>query len=477
MTPTKTLRVGLVNPVEHLHPWENVDFVNLIAGWQVFETPFAQALKGQHPVPLLFAGPLRQESTLGDQTAYSGRLRKDIHFSDGTPLTADHVATSLSRNVAFSNLATVKAQGDRVFFYTRTVNERLDSAMVTIDRAVVLEKNGRALGTGAYMLDPASTPEHLLLVRNPHFSNPAPIECIEFKTYPRNDDGHPEKLLYAVRAGDVDFTSFLLREEIQNLDSVRKSFALGSSTALLYFNTTRPLFRQALARRAMAQAINRHEIASLFYTNPLAYVASGVLPPAMEQIDDNVHFDIDRAKTLLDEAGITPPSQPLSLMTIWGQRPYLPNPQKAAALIADQLGQLGFQISVEPTSSIDEYFQRAAQGNYDLALAGWIPDTPHSIDFLDVIYGSSAIPGGGVSVMNGVNLARLNSGPIDAALAAFRDKPSPNNRDTLAELMRQELPVLGLIYGPDVIVSSWRVKNVHSAFLTQPFFHNLDLLE
>ena len=80
----KVLRIGLISAVQNLDPSRAQDFVSLMAVAQIFERPFAVAESGQPAMPILFREGLQAESS--DQTVFSGAVREDILFSDGTPL-------------------------------------------------------------------------------------------------------------------------------------------------------------------------------------------------------------------------------------------------------------------------------------------------------------------------------------------------------------------------------------------------------
>src|SRR5262245_30285177 len=116
MPAIKTLRVGTLAPVNRLDPREAQDFVTALAIQQVFETPYTQpTAPGSPPEPLLFQERLRQE-TSSEVAVYSAAVRSGVRFSDGTPLTARHVAESLAKASTFREQAGVEAQGERLFF-------------------------------------------------------------------------------------------------------------------------------------------------------------------------------------------------------------------------------------------------------------------------------------------------------------------------------------------------------------------------
>lgn len=472
---TKVLRVGLVSPVQGRDPRGTIDFVNIIVLWQMFETLYAPAVGDQNPPPLLLKEPLRPETTSGANRIFTGGVVDGLKFWDGTIVTGQNIVDCLRRNRTFAVAADAEARGDRIAITTKRADIRLDRMLTRLDLSVVVERNRDVLGTGAYMPAADSTPGRLHLVRNPHYRKPAAIDEIEFVVYPRDKDGNAEELRRAIREDRVDFTTFLHRDETQDLNAVRKSFELGTSTALLFFNTERAPLNDTRVRKAIARAIDRVAITRMFYTVPLAHVATGLLPPALGRLPDGITYHLDSAKALLAEAGVKAGRKPLTLLVIWGPRPYLPRPSLVAETIVQQLRQLGFTFEVEVAGSVQDYFERTARGDYDMVLAGYIPDTPHAADFLDVILSSERVPDGKKTVLSSANLSRWRNQAMDAELARFRVEASPASRTAISRMLGEEVPLLPLMYGPTVVVHSWRLKNYPSSFFAQPFFSTMDL--
>lgn len=468
------LRMGIVSPVSSIDPWGSVDFVNLLALWQLFETPYSPGPAGASPAPLLFAEPLQRRSSAGARHTYVAPMRRDVKFWDGTPLTAEHVRDCLRRTESFSALAEIEARGDEVSITTRQDEARLDVVLTQPGFWIALRKDGAALGTGAYMPAPDSTPSRLHLVRNPHFRHAVGIPELEFTVYPRSPDGSARELRRAVEEGRVDFTSFLRWDEAQGLPSSRVSSELGTSVAMLYFNTERPPLGDARVRRAFAHAIDRMALSSLCFPQPLAHTATGLLPPALGRLPDGVSHNFAIAKALLAEAGVRPGGRPLRMFVIWAPRPYLPRPREVAEALKSQLGKLGVAIEVRVATSLADYFEGAARGDYDLVLAGYVADTPYAIDLLDAVLGSEHIPGVDKTVLTNVNLSRFVSPAIDAELARLR---ATRTSDTfkLGELLRAELPLVPLLFGATTVVHSWDLGNCPPSFMASPFFYRMKL--
>lgn len=477
MAETKTLRVGALTPVTTLNPREAQDFVSALAVLQVFETPFAQPSEaGRSPEPVLFQERLRQEPPADGNPVYSAAVRPDLRFSNGTPLTARHVAESLAKAATFREQADVEARDDRVFFRLKRPNARFDLVLARRFCGVTLETGGALLGSGPYMASPGSTPERMRLVRNPHHRKPPAIDEIVFQAYPPDAQGKPEALLAAIEAGEVDFTNILSREDITRLKSVRRWTEPGSSTAILYMNTERPGLDDPRVRRAIAQSVDRMEIAKMFYSSALAFAATNLLPPMLGRGSDGLTFDPSRARTLLATPGVKKPER-LRLLLIYGPRPYLPNPRRVGEHIAAQIEKLGIGVDLVPTADSQEYYAKAQRGEYDLALAGWIADTLDPVDFLEATLGSESIPTPHRKTVVGANLSRWKDPETDATLTRLRQEPREDLRTAFLRRIGDEAPLLPLLYGATIVAHSWKVKNLSPSPLGKPSFAELDLQE
>jgi ABC-type transport system substrate-binding protein len=471
VAPRKTLRVGIVARVHSLDPREARDLVSTLAVQQIFETAYAVPRGEGAAPPVLFAGPLVEEA--GGRR--SAAVQPGILFSDGTPLTAAFIAASLNKVEAVREQARVEAAGDRVTFTLLKPNPRFDLALTLNHSAIVLEKDGRQLGTGAFIPAPGSTLDAVRLVRNPHGRARPALDEIALTIYPPNQDGRPEALIRAVEAGEVDFTTMLSRTDAGEVKGVRKAFQPSNSTASLYFNTERPELRSAEVRRALALAVDRIAVTEVSYSNALAFAATSLLPPMMGTFRDGISPDAEKARALFAQA---PPPRPsrLRMLTVWAPRPYVPHPRPVAEAISRQLAVLGIQVEIVTPRNSDEFFRSCERGDYDLALGGWVADTPDPADFLESNLHSEHIqsPNAGRGVGH-INLARFRSAAMDEALRRFREDPTPENRAAVLQIVAREVPLLPLMYGPTVVVSAWRVKNVDVSPLGVPHFEHFDI--
>ena len=321
---TKLLTVGTQMPAQGIHPREARDSLGAWVLQQVIESPLQASATDEPPTPRLLRSIPERQPSAGD-ARYTAEVRSDITFSDGTPLTAEHVARSLASVPFFDRQVAVEATGQDVVFTLKREFARLDLLLTHANCGVYLEKQGHFLGTGAFEIASDATPEAFHLTRNPRHRNDVSIDEVLFKTYEPDAAGKPEALMKALESGEVQLTAELSREDVEHVAGVRKSIMPGTSTAILYFNTEKTALANAEVRRGLALALDRLELATLSYSNALAFAASGLLPRTMTRSRDSLHYDLAGAEKLLASAG---KPAGLRLMTpCWRLKGFKPSPK------------------------------------------------------------------------------------------------------------------------------------------------------
>jgi ABC-type transport system substrate-binding protein len=470
----QVLRVGILTPIPSMNPREARDLLSSLVLSQIYETPYVPPRTDGPAQPVLFDGALNREYSREGKEILSATLRTGITFSDGTPLTARHVATSLARVEALRGRVAIEAREEQVAFTLSRPNPRFDLSLTLIHCGVVLETGAGLLGTGPFVPAPDATRASMRLLKNPRFRRRVALDEIVFKVFPPDRDGHPTALIQAIEKGDVDFTSMLSRTDAAAVAGVKKSIQPSSSTALLYFNAERPALANPSLRRAMAMAIDRVALAEVSYANPLAFAATSLIPPVMGAAQDDLGHDLPKARALLAQPDVSRPPR-LRLFVVWAPRPYLPNPQPVAELIVKQLAAVGIDVQVVVPANSEEYAKTCERGDYEMVLGGWIADTPDPADFLEANLSSERIlrPGGGGVDCH--NFARLRSPSVDAALQRFREAPGDATRSAVFKVLAEEAPLVPLMHGPTVVIHAWRVKNVEVSPMGVPAFANFTL--
>lgn len=473
----KVLRVGVTAPPVSLDPKQALDNVSGLVCSQVFETPYAVPPGGAAPQPRLFAAPLRSDGP----NVWSATIRPGAVFSDGTAVTAALAAASLAKVKSLTERASITAHGDRVVFTLKRPDALLETALSQVFCAVALEKGGKFLGSAPYMPAPAATMNAMVLVRNPRYSRPAPIEEIRFQVFRPTSDGGVSGLLNAVKRGDIDFTNGIPSADLSQVDhlpAVAVDVGPGKATGILFFQTEKPgPLRDPKVRRAIALAIDRAELSRRFFGGDPGFAARSLLPPAMSGGEtDGLAFDPAAAQALLAEAQVGKTVE-LDLLETWTSRPYAPNPAGICRAVAEMLGKIGIRVKVVPSGGTTAFFERTEKGDFDMVLAGWIADTHEPVDFLEAQMASWSVPTPGSRCGSCNNFGRYRSRAVDAALAAWREKRNAASLATVLYAAREDVPFVPLLNGPSVTVLSRRVKGFKASPLSTTFFSSFDLVE
>jgi ABC-type transport system substrate-binding protein len=455
----KIVRVGVVSSISKLDPRDSADHVSSLVLAQIFETPYVTDGAGSGASPCLFE-PLKQESV--DGLHYSAAVRPNVRFSDGTVLTADIAARALRGAGVLAKRATVEVRGDRVWFTLAARNPRFELTLAQSGCAIVLDKGLQFHGTGPFMFEQRpnlrllQTASSIRLVRNPQYRGQSHVDEVEFVVLPADADGSPRKIVEALRHAEIDLTTSLPVSDlsVHQLTGFSPVVKPANSTAMLFLNRERRLLRETSMRRGIAAALDVHEIASKSYDrNPMAFVAGSVLPPSMWRSATPPSADRIEAKRLIEASGGK--GAKLTLAMPWAPRPYLPKPMAAAEAVRTQLAAVGIEVSIVETKSSDDFMTTLSGGRFDLALAGWIADTTDPADFYEALLWSRSI-----GDENGSNNSRWNDPATDDALARFREHPTEENRQRIESIVRDEAPLIPLIYGQSTVIHARRLRNV-----------------
>ena len=144
-------------------------------------------------------------------------------------------------------------------------------------------------------------------------------------------------------------------------------------------------------------------------------------------------------------------------------------------MIADWLGQIGLEVRIKQAPSAESYYRQVETGDYDLDLSGWIADGADPADFLDVLLASRCIPSQHKNLAYCSNNSRYASPEMDRAIENLRREGTADARKKVLDLVGREVPLLPLMYGPTIVVHSWRVKGYRSSPFGRTSFVQLDL--
>lgn len=327
----------------------------------------------------------------------------DVIFSFNRILNKEHAFHSVSggkypffQSVGFSELINYV---ERINDYTiRFTLKRADSsflANLATDFSVILSKeyadqliknnrmeniDSQPIGTGPFKLKDYRTGTFIRY--SPHeqyWGNKTSLKQLIYDITPSNT-GRLTKLL----AGECDVIAYPIAHEkikenpLLSLDQVT-AFNIG----YLGFNTTKFPFDNKLIRRAVSHAINRQAILdTVYFGDAEAEAATSLLPPTSWAYNDSIkelEYSVDKAKSLLLEAGITD-ELVIDLWAMPVQRAYNPDAVTMAKLIQADLNEVNIKVNIV-SLNWQEFLRRLALGEHQSVLLGWSADHPDPDNF------------------------------------------------------------------------------------------------
>lgn len=325
--------------------------------------------------------PLLAESweVAPDLRTYTMRLRRDVRFHNGEPLTAETVKFAFER--AGSEKSTNK---DRRIFADLQV-QAVDTHTVVITTqssnpdflfvlgqatAVIVEPKSAAtnatapVGTGPYVLQKWQKGASLTLAAWPQYREAGRIRIRQavFRFIP---DAAAQ--VAAVLAGDVDvFPRVTPRGAAHLKGDARYQVIVSGSRAktIVAFNHRHKALADVRVRRAIAAAIDRKamiEAAADGYGVP---IGSHYVPGAFGFIDTTGinPYDPEKAARLLAEAGV---KLPLKLRMTLPPTPYA---RQGGELVAAQLAAIGVQVQLQSVEWAQWLSGTYGKKQYDLTL-------------------------------------------------------------------------------------------------------------
>jgi peptide/nickel transport system substrate-binding protein len=317
-----------------------------------------------------------------DQLTWTFRLRPGVTFHDGTPLTADDVVFSYRRIIdeELTNVDKFSAVADVTAPDPTTVVIRLDrptpnlltnlggfKGMAIVSRANVEsgEIATHPVGTGPFAFAGQKSGDSITLTANPdYWAGPPKVPGVTFRFI-----SEPSTAVSALQAGEVDWTDSVPPQRVTQLegdDSLHLAVTPSNDYWYLALNGARPPWNDVRVRQAIAYGIDREAIvqATSYGTAALNQLAIPEGNPWFTDYD-TYGYDIDKARSLLEEAGTKPESLDMLVTSEY------PETVTAAQIIADNLAPLGITVNIR-TVDFATWLDEQNTGNFDMLMMGWL---------------------------------------------------------------------------------------------------------
>src|SRR3954471_19732541 len=342
-----------------------------------------------------------------DPKTYVCKLKPDLKFSSGDPLTSEDVKFSLDRQLKIADpsgpsslLASLKSvdatdpmtvtmhlkkvDNTWPFILTHTVAAIVPSKIYPADKK---QPDDKAIGSGPYQLEKYTPGEQAVFKANPNYggANKPQTPNVIMQYYKE-----PSALKLAIEQGDVDVAYRSLSptdlEALKGESDKGIKVIDGAGTEIRYivFNVTKKPTDNIALRKAIAQVIDRQAISTNVYKDtvkPLYSTVPAALPGAKESFKDAFGDpDPAKAKQLLADAGI---QTPVSLDGWYTPTHYGPVEVDLWNEIKRQLEASGlFKVKLDSTEWTQYKDAAFAKHQYYFYGLGWFPDYPDGDNYL-----------------------------------------------------------------------------------------------
>ncbi|MDY2777084.1 MAG: ABC transporter substrate-binding protein [Collinsella sp.] len=341
------------------------------ANWHVVEGLYGIDFHDYSTFPELAADDPKQI----DDTTYEITIREGAKFSDGTAVTPDDVIESYKRCTVdgsfylpmLAPFASIEKKDDTTLTIKTTVpnfsliKERLSIIRVVPAASTVEDMTAKPIGSGPWMYD-SITEASLDLSPNPEYNG----------KFAAKDKLHydvltdPTARITAQTEGTTLVMEMVTADAIEQLEaaSCNVDTIQGFGTRFMLFNTQKAPWDNVKARQAVLYALNYEQMISNAF-NGLASKASCYLPkefPNYHEASVVYDTDVEKAKSLLSEAGVTP--GPLELCITDNEQVV-----SMATQVKNDLDALGFEVTINKQTSANTYTYIDGGAQFDLLLA------------------------------------------------------------------------------------------------------------
>ncbi len=382
-----TLRVGVTNFADSLEPTENA------FGWVVMRYGMGETLTKFDEKMNIQPWLAESWKISDDKLTWTFKIRDGVKFSNGNPLTAEAVKASIERAFAkntraatFFKYTEMKADGQNLIITTDKPAPSMpgylaDPLFLIVDVSSEGERDFAKQGpicTGPYVCE-SFVKEKAVMKKNPNYwDGEVPFETVEI---PSIDD--PNTRAMALQSGEVDMAVNIAPGDVGLFNDTGKYHVdkIASLRTVLARINEKGILGDPKVRAAFISMCDRKSYNEVILKGTFIEGKAPV-PPSLDygfdQLSDPNHYDIERAKKLLDEAGWKDTDgdgirdkdgKPLSVdFIIYNSRAELPI--YAEAVQADGK-KIGFDVKVK-TVDYNLLDKIGINGEYDLLISNII---------------------------------------------------------------------------------------------------------
>lgn len=389
-----------------------------------------------------------------DEKSYIFVLRPNLKFHNGRDITSQDIVWSYNNYVdpqvaspfaaAFKKIKTINALDKDTIKIT--LDQPFAPFLVDLSLLKILPREaGSTIGSGPFKVSSLSK-SNVLLERVKMMDNR--VERVNFILV---QDANTRFLKLKQKEVDLlqNTLDLHLIKEVKKDDKLVFESQPGITYQYLISNLNDPILKNIKVRQAIAHAINREKIIK-FLLSGAATEATSLLSPQNKYFKSglkNYSHDIEKAKTLLDEAGFrdSDGDGPLSRFKLEYKTSNSTDATDLAQALRDQLRVVGIDINVR-TYEWGTFYQDLKIGNFQVASGRLVGITDPDIYF-DIFSSTRFAP-------EGRNRGFYSNKELDILLEKGRTTTDFNKRrsiyDKIQEIVANEIPYISL----------WHLNNI-----------------
>ena len=454
---SETIVIRSLGNITSFNLWLTNDGASVQAGDLIFPTMFEQDKFTGEMIPGLTSWEISE-----DGLTYTFTIRDDANWSDGTPITSADIKFSIEA-AQQEDIVTVEENTVEAITAVNIIDDKTYEIVLDQLNCAILGNFqdlhfmpahkyaddfsdfdssdfnlNPDISGGSYILEEWAPDEFQRFRANPDYWGGAPnIPFVVLRVI-----GEQALVIQAIQAGEIDYTQFQgdLFQQIQNKDDLQWVAYPQVSTNFLSLNwvdpttpvnaydedgnlieqTPHPFFSDVRVRQAVAMGWNKMDVIETLGGAEGGTRLLGVVPPAFGWAYNNDiepwPYDPDAAMALLDEAGWTDgdgdgvrecngcetAEEGTPLAFTFRYSDILQLFETEVLVAQDQLGQIGFDVSlelVEWANYIPDVY--LGQNHEATAMSNSLAADPH--EFTDLLLSTQDIVGGGNNLTSYVN--------------------------------------------------------------------------
>lgn len=403
---TNTLTTYIGTDVSTMDPRRMSSITDMAVSNQIFDTLYFVTLDHQEQPRLA-----ESYTVSDDGSVYTFTLRKGVRFHNGEELKASDAVFSFNEAKAspftssyVDDMKSCRAVDDYTFEVTLSAPNAIFIQYVAgikiLNEKATTEAGDsfgdNPVGCGPYKLVSHTNASEVKLARfDDYYRGPARIETVIFKVISDSNTAAIALQTGEVDLGGINASAYSSIESDADLDILRLESA---HISYVIMNTEVAPFNDVRVRQAINYAINKEFVVEAA-AGGYARVANTVLAPEVFGYDASIkgyEYNVEKAKELLKEAGITTPVDFPPIKTIDGTF------KVVAQAVQSDLAAIGINTTIEVLEA-NKYLEDAHGGNYSLGIMGL--DVGYDADLFSNMYATCYI--------NGYNMARYSNSWVD----------------------------------------------------------------